>query len=63
MLTEMVRNSAQYIRAAAIVNLSILICLVCSWIGIGIGLVVQTWRLLKQLRKRRVDHTTPLQAR
>ena len=64
MLTEAAKNSAQLIRVAAIVNVSILISLVCSEIGIAIGLVVQLWWLLQMLRKRRVDRQpAPLQVR
>jgi len=62
MLTEAAKNSTQLIRAAAIVNLSILICVACSWIGIAIALVVQIWRVFGLLRKRKVDgRPAPLQ--
>jgi hypothetical protein len=64
MLMDAEKDSAQLIRLAAIVNVSILVSLVCSWIGIGIGLVVQLWRLFGFLRKRRVDRQpAPLQVR
>ena len=64
MLTQGAKNSAQLIRLTAIVNLSILICLACSWIGIAIALVVQIWKLFGLLRKRRVDgQPAPLQVR
>jgi len=50
--TEAARNSVQYIRVAAIVNVSILVCLVCAWFGLCIGMVVQLWQLLGLIRKR-----------
>lgn len=61
-LTGAARNSVQYIRVAAVVNVSILIGLVCSWLGFGIALAVQAWELLKYLRNavRRERQATPL---
>jgi len=50
-LADAVSGSVQYVKIAAIVNLSILLCLVCSWLGLGIALIVQLWALL--LRKRK----------
>lgn len=44
--------SVQYIKAAAIVNVSILISLYCAWIGLGIALLVHIWRLLRYLHQR-----------
>jgi hypothetical protein len=62
-LTEAARNSAQYIRVAAIVNVSVLIGLAACWLGFGIALVVHTWQFLKYLRKgaRRQPQTTFLE--
>jgi hypothetical protein len=51
-LAEAVRNSAQYIKVTAIVNVSILISLYCAWLGLGIALLVQLWRLLRYVRNR-----------
>jgi hypothetical protein len=45
-------SSAHYAKVVTIVNASILISLYCAWIGLGIVLVVQTWRLLCYRRKR-----------
>ena len=50
-LTDAARNSAQYIRVAAIVNVSVLIGLAGCWLGFGIALVVHTWQFLKHVRK------------
>lgn len=50
-LTAAAQNSAQYIRAAAIVNVSILISLMCAWIGFCIALIVHTWKFVRVLRK------------
>ena len=47
---------AQLLKIAAIVNVSILISLVCTWIGVSIGAAVQTWELLKYIRKQRISH-------
>ena len=62
-LTDAARNSAQYIRVAAIVNVSVLIGLAGCWLGFGIALVVHTWRFLKYVRKaaRRQPQTTFLE--
>ena len=51
-LADSVRNSPHYVKIAAVVNASILISLVCTWFGLCIAGVVQTWQLLKYLRKR-----------
>jgi hypothetical protein len=53
------RDSEKYgqlSKIAAIVNVSILISLVCTWIGVGIGGAVHTWELLKYIRKQRISH-------
>lgn len=50
-LTDSARDSAQYIRVAAIVNVSVLIGLAAGWVGMSIALAAQTWELLKYLRK------------
>ena len=62
-LTDAATNSAQYIRVAAIVNVSVLIGLVSCWLGFSIALVVHTWEWLKYLRKgaRQPQQTAPLQ--
>lgn len=45
-------NSAQYIKAAAIVNASVLISLAGAWLGLGIAVAIQTWQVLKVIGKR-----------
>lgn len=47
---------AQLLKISAIVNVSILISLFCTWVGVGIGGAVQTWELLKYVRKQRISH-------
>jgi hypothetical protein len=39
---------------AAIVNVSILISLASTWLGLSIAGVIQTWQFLQYLRKKRV---------
>jgi hypothetical protein len=51
-LEDSVQNSAHYIGIAAIVNASILISLAGTWIGLSIAAVVQTWKLMRYLRKQ-----------
>jgi len=51
-LTDAAKGSRQYIGVAAMVNASILISLICAWVGICIASVVRTWQLLKYIRKR-----------
>jgi hypothetical protein len=51
-LQDSVQNSAHYIGIAAVVNLSILISLAATWIGLSIAAVVQTWKLMRYLRKQ-----------
>ncbi|HWJ46289.1 MAG TPA: hypothetical protein VNS62_01470 [Candidatus Udaeobacter sp.] len=56
MVADGVRSSRQYVgftKIATVVNVSGLICLVCTWVGVGIGGAVQTWELLKYIRKQR----------
>jgi hypothetical protein len=51
-LQDSVQNSAHYIGIAAVVNASILISLAATWIGLCIAAVVQTWKLMRYLRKQ-----------
>jgi hypothetical protein len=51
-LQDAVANSAHFIEVAGIVNLSILLCLATTWLGLCIASVVQVWQLLMYLRKR-----------
>ena len=43
---------AQLIKVVAIINVSLLISLVCMWVGVCIGVAAQTWKLLKHIRKQ-----------
>jgi hypothetical protein len=51
-LQDAVRGSPKYIKIAAIVNVSILISVAGSWLGLSIAAIVQTWEFLRYLRKR-----------
>lgn len=63
-LRDAAANSAQYIRVALIVNLSILIALAGTWLGLSIALIVHTWQFLKYIRKpgTREERSASLQA-
>jgi hypothetical protein len=45
-------NSAQCVRVAGLVNVSVLLSLVGTWIGLCIAAAVQAWRLTRQIRER-----------
>jgi hypothetical protein len=51
-LADAVQDSAKYIKVVAIVNVSLLISVAATWLGLCIAAVVQTWALLRYLRKR-----------
>jgi hypothetical protein len=61
-LTDAAKDSAQYIRVAALVNVSVLIGLAGCWLGFSIALVVHTWKFLQSVRKcaRQQPQTAPL---
>lgn len=46
------QGSAQLNRVAAIVNLSVLLALASTWLGLCIAVIVQTWQLMSLSRKR-----------
>ncbi|HTT22700.1 MAG TPA: hypothetical protein VMG82_27470 [Candidatus Sulfotelmatobacter sp.] len=46
---------ARLTRLVAVINVSILLALVCTWIGLCIGAAVHTWQLLTYIRKRRIS--------
>jgi len=61
-LADGARNPEQYIRftkIAAIVNASLLLSLVGTWIGLSIATAVQTWQLMKHIRKQRTMPQQP----
>jgi hypothetical protein len=56
MIADSVRETekyAQLIKVAAVINVSALIWLLCTWVGVSIGAAVHLWELLKYLRKQR----------
>jgi hypothetical protein len=44
---------------AAIVNVSILISLASTWLGLSIAGVIQTWQFLQYLRKKKLVTAQP----
>ncbi len=61
-VTDAAKNLPQYLKAAAIVNLSVAISLAATWLGLSIAIAIQTWRVLKLLRKRLARHTATASA-
>lgn len=59
MLADAAKNSAQAIRIAAIVNMSIMVSLAATWLGVSIALVIHVWQFLVYMRKRVVDARNP----
>lgn len=53
------QDYARFTKIAAIVNVSILISLLCTWIGVCIGGVIHLWELLKYMHKRRAVSQQP----
>jgi hypothetical protein len=47
-----VQDSPKYFKLVAIVNVSLLISVACTWLGMSIAAILQTWALLRYLRKR-----------
>ena len=62
-LEEAVRGSHKYIQLAAIVNVSILLSVVGTWIGLSIAAMVQTWQFMRYLRRRNSGAIQPAQPR
>jgi hypothetical protein len=58
-LTDAAQNSAQAIRTAAIVNVSILLSLLGTWLGLSIAMLVHLWKLMSYVRKRRSGTQQP----
>ena len=54
-LAEGVRNSAQYAKVPAIVNLSLLAGLLSCWFAFGIAIVVHSWQLIQIKREGRSE--------
>jgi hypothetical protein len=49
---DAVRDSPKYFKLVAIVNVSLLVSVASTWLGVGIAAVLQVWALLKYLRNR-----------
>jgi hypothetical protein len=47
-----VQGSPKYFKLVAIVNVSLLVSVACTWLGVCIAAFIQTWALLRYLRKR-----------
>jgi hypothetical protein len=52
MLRGAIETPAEYVKVVAIVNISILVSVVFSWLGVCIAALVQTWAFLRYLRGR-----------
>ena len=59
-LADNLKDSAHYIKIAAVVNAAVLLSAVGAWIGLCIAAPIQTWEFMRYLRKRRVVDTHPL---
>ena len=53
LLKDAAKESVQFIKVAAIVNVSILISLACAWLGLCLALLIQVWQLFRLARQRR----------
>lgn len=56
MIADSVRGTEKYdhlVKVAAIINVSALIWLLCTWVGVSIGAAVHIWELLNYIRKQR----------
>jgi hypothetical protein len=51
-LQDAVRDAAKYLKLAVIVNVSALVSVGCTWLGLCIAALLQTWALLRYLRNR-----------
>ncbi len=52
-LTDSAKNSVQYIKVAAIVNVSILVAMASAWLGLCIAGVIQVWEVMQYIRRQR----------
>lgn len=53
MLSEGAPASAQYVRVAAIVNVSILLGLLIGWFASGVATIVRSWQIIQHRRESR----------
>ncbi len=59
-LTGGASATAEHIKVAAIVNVSILISLAGAWLGLSIAIVIHLWKVFRFFRKRRAQVHEPL---
>src|SRR5215471_6627127 len=54
---------AEYVHVASIVNASLYLSLLCVWIGLCIAIAIQTWQLMRNVRKEHSsrEHAATLQ--
>lgn len=57
-----VRDSPKYFKLLAIVNVSVLISVGATWLGMCIAIVAQTWEFMRYLRTRRSAAPRTIQA-
>jgi len=46
------QGSEQSVKIAAIVNVSILVSLVCTWLGLCVAAVIQTWQSVRSCTRK-----------
>jgi len=62
-LGDSVRESSKYLPLVKIVNVSMLLGVAGTWIGLCIAAIVQTWEFLRHLRRRNSGTQQPAQPR
>jgi hypothetical protein len=62
-LRDSIGESRKYLQLVAIVNVSILLGVAGTWIGLCIATFAQTWQFMRYLRKRRSQAPQPAQPR
>ena len=62
-LQDSVRESQKYLPLVAIVNVSMLLGVAGTWIGLCIAAIVQTWQFMRYLRQRSSGTPQPAQPR
>lgn len=62
-LQDSISESRKYLQLVAIVNVSILLGVAGTWIGVCIATFAQTWQFMRYLRKRNSGTPQPVQPR
>jgi hypothetical protein len=62
-LQDAVQGSHKYVQLAGIVNVSIFLSVVITWLGVCIAASIQTWQFMRYLRKRQSQAPQPAQPR